>query len=131
MLLWIPTCQQFAGVLDSEEMTVWAMSFSGIKVTQADIAERIGTKQPMVSKIRNWSVEKLNQRYLELRDADKLPVEVTAWLKVYLADDSRAADIYRAVELLRKRDKALTKGLRGKDASTGCEQLDGLAIRSA
>jgi hypothetical protein len=131
MLLWIPTCQQFAGVLDNEEATVWVLSFSGIGISQATIAERIGKRQPMVSKLLNRSVKKLNHRYLELREADMLPVEVTAWLRVYVGDDSNAADICRAVELLRRRDRALTKGLKGKDASTGCKGLDNLVIRDA
>lgn len=131
MLVWVPTCPQFAGVLDSEEATVWALSFSGVGITQVAIAERIGKGQSLVSKMRNRSVRKLNERYRELRDRNEIPIEIRAWIKTYVGDDSVEADLYRVVELLRRRDRALTKGLEGEDASTGCEDLDKLSIRNS
>jgi hypothetical protein len=128
MLSWIPTCPQFACVLNQEEATVWAMSFHKIERTQATIAKVLGKKQPAISKIVKGAARKLNDRYLQLRDAGTVPYRVVEWLRETVGYDA-GIDLYRMVELLRRREDARRKG--SPPRSTGCSEMNKLRIRHA
>lgn len=129
MLLWIPTAPGFEGTLDEREAKVWQMSFTGR--AQKEIAVAVGLAQSTISKIVSACVKKLNRQYLKLRAEDALPLAILAWL--YEATCSKDGDAGTesafacAVRLLRRRDAAIRRGDL-THASTGDEELDGLAI---
>lgn len=128
MLAWIPTTLEFADCLDDDQVEAWRLSFSPEESTQAEIAARIGKSQGTISKTLDKAALRLNGRYRELRAADRLPLAIVAWVKTYVGDDSGEADLYRAVELLRQRDRARERGR--PPVSTGCKEMDALRIRA-
>jgi hypothetical protein len=121
MLLWTPTAPGFAGSLDDVETRVWAMSIE--QVTQTEIATAIGRSQSNVPKIMVRCVRKLNERFLCLRAADALPIEISAWILEHGGDADSDWDIAQVVEWLRGRDKAIRRG-NLLAASTGCRNMD-------
>lgn len=126
LLARLPDIPSFAAVLDAEEATVWKMSFGDGK-TQMEIGSVIDKSQGEVSKTLAGAVEKVNAQYHELKKEDALPIEIEVW--VQQIEPSRVnPDLAAALAALRERDRAFQKG---EVITTGCEELDDLAIRSA
>jgi hypothetical protein len=125
MLLYVAAAPGFDGCLDEDEMKVWVLSFTGDD-TQTVIAERMGKSRSTVSKLLHRGVRKLNARYLELRAADRLPLAIVAWVKD-TAGSVQNPSFKDAVRVLQRRDRSRKTG--GEDSSTGCNDMDGLAIR--
>ena len=123
-LKWLLTTPDFAGCLDEEEMQVWSLTFADH--TQSEVAAIVSKTQGSVSKIIQRAVRKLNARFLELRDTDRLPLPITAWLKAH-AEDSGQAGLYQIVDFIRQRDRESDRGRPIGDM--GCRDMDELRIR--
>lgn len=132
MLIFIASAPEFDGCLTKEEFQVWTWSFTE-QVDQTVIAERLDKTQGAVSKIVRRAAQKLNSRYLELHAADRLPLQIAAWITemapaiVSEPDLMDALRLIQAVDFLRRRDRA--RGKLGEKVYSGCAELDRLRIR--
>jgi len=128
MLIFIASAPEFDGCLTEEEYRVWTWSFTE-QVDQTVIAGRLDKTQGAVSKIVKRAAQKLNTRYLELRAADGLPLQIAAMAPAIVSEPDLmdALRFVHAIDFLRRRERA--RRTRGKNINSGCLELDRLPIR--